>query len=492
MNVLLVYPKYPDTFWSFKSVLKYISKKAAFPPLGLLTVASLLPKTWVLKLVDVNVLELSDDSIAWADMVFISAMIVQMDSAREIIRRSKKQGKTVVMGGPAATTLPEQFAGVDYFVLNEAEITLPQFLADLEQGHPKPIYTSMERPDIKKTPIPQWSLINMKDYAIMPVQYSRGCPYDCEFCDIVVMNGHKPRLKTPGQLVGEIDSLYKAGWRGDIFIVDDNFIGNKTRVKKMLPALIAWQKKHKYPYVLTTEASTDLAGDEQLMQLMSAANFHKVFLGIETPNIDSLKECGKYQNTSQSLEEAVRKLQSKGMQVMGGFIVGFDNDTDSIFEAQIKFIQKVGVVTAMVGLLNVLPQTRLWHRLKAEGRLLEQTSGENTDAQLNYIPKMTRENLVEGYQKILATIYSPKEYYARINTFIKNFRPRAKNRIRFAEYKAAIRSVWSIGVRSPSRFLFWGLMARTSLTKISALPIAVEMAIYGLHFQKISERIVGS
>ena len=492
MNVLLVYPKYPDTFWSFKSVLKYISKKAAFPPLGLLTVASLLPKTWVLKLVDVNVLELSDDSIAWADMVFISAMIVQMDSAREIIRRSKKQGKTVVMGGPAATTLPEQFAGVDYFVLNEAEITLPQFLADLEQGHLKPIYTSMERPDIKKTPIPQWSLINMKDYAIMPVQYSRGCPYDCEFCDIVVMNGHKPRLKTPGQLVGEIDSLYKAGWRGDIFIVDDNFIGNKTRVKKMLPALIAWQKKHKYPYVLTTEASTDLAGDEQLMQLMSAANFHKVFLGIETPNIDSLKECGKYQNTSQSLEEAVRKLQSKGMQVMGGFIVGFDNDTDSIFEAQIKFIQKVGVVTAMVGLLNVLPQTRLWHRLKAEGRLLEQTSGENTDAQLNYIPKMTRENLVEGYQKILATIYSPKEYYARINTFIKNFRPRAKNRIRFAEYKAAIRSVWSIGVRSPSRFLFWGLMARTSLTKISALPIAVEMAIYGLHFQKISERIVGS
>ena len=453
---------------------------------------SLLPETWEVKLVDVNVHELREEQIAWADMVFISAMIVQMDSAREIIARCKGQGKRVVMGGPAATTLPEQFAGVDYFVGNEAEITLPLFLKDLENGDPQPVYSSSERPDIEKTPIPRWSLINFKHYAIMPLQYSRGCPYNCEFCDIIVMNGRTPRLKAPEQFVGELDSLYKFGWRGNIFVVDDNFIGNKVRVKKMLPFLIEWQKKHKYPFVLTTEASTDLAGDDELMQLMSVANFHKVFLGIETPNIDSLKECGKYQNTTLSLEEAVHKIQSKGMQVMGGFIVGFDNDTDSIFEAQIKFIQKVGVVTAMVGLLNVLPQTRLWHRLKDEGRLLGQTSGENTDGQLNFIPKMTRESLVEGYQKILATIYSPQQYYARINTFIKNFKPRAKNRIKFEEFMAAIKSVWSIGILSRSRFLYWRLMARTTLTKIRALPIAVELAIYGLHFQKISERIVSS
>ncbi|KPK74437.1 MAG: radical SAM protein [Phycisphaerae bacterium SM23_30] len=492
MNILLVYPKYPDTFWSFKHVLRFISKKAAFPPLGLLTVASLLPQGWDKKLVDVNIAKLHDEEIAWADMVFISAMIIQMDSAREIIQRCKAQGKIVVAGGPAVTTLPEKFEGVDHFVLNEAEITLPLFLNDLKKGHPKTVYSSADRPDLIQTPVPQWSLINFKDYAIMPVQYSRGCPFNCEFCDIIVMYGRKPRTKTPPQMVREIESLYEAGWRGDVFVVDDNFIGNKSQVKKMLPALIKWQKEHKYPFALTTEASANLADDEQLMQMMSAANFHKVFLGIETPNLDSLEECGKYQNTARNLEEAVKVIQKNGMQVMGGFIVGFDNDTDSIFEAQIKFIQKVGIVTAMVGLLNALPQTRLWHRLKAEGRLLGQTTGENTDTHLNFIPKMTQEKLVAGYRKILSTIYSPRQYYERINTFISNYKPVAKNRIKFEDLMATIKSMWSIGIRSRARFLYWRLLAKTCLKKIGALPIAIELAIYGLHFEKISERILCS
>ncbi|MFC1783156.1 B12-binding domain-containing radical SAM protein [Planctomycetota bacterium] len=492
MNILLIYPKYPDTFWSFKHVLRFISKKAAFPPLGLLTVASLLPKKWQIKLVDVNISELHDEEIAWADMVFISAMIVQQDSARQIIKRCKALGKIVVAGGPAATALHEMFEDVDHFVLNEAEITLPLFLDDLKKGRPQPVYSSTDRPDITKTPIPQWSLINFKDYATMPVQYSRGCPFDCEFCDIVVMYGRKPRTKTPSQMVREIESLYEAGWRGDVFVVDDNFIGNKIQVKKMLLSLIDWQKKHKYPFAITTEASANLADDKELMQMMSAANFHKVFLGIETPNIDSLKECGKYQNTAGDLEQAVREIQKNGMQVMGGFIVGFDNDTESIFETQIKFIQKVGIVTAMVGLLNALPQTRLWHRLKAEGRLLGQTTGENTDAQLNFIPKMTQEKLLAGYQKILSTIYSPQQYYARINTFISNYKPMAKNKIRYEDLMATVKSMWSIGIRSRARFLYWRLLAKTSLKKIGALPIAIELAIYGLHFEKISNRILSS
>jgi len=492
MNILLVYPKYPATFWSFQHVLKFISKKAAHPPLGLLTVASLLPAAWKKKLVDVNITELQEEEIGWADMVFISAMIVQKDSAQEIINRCKGQGKIVVMGGAAATIGHEKFAGVDHFVLNEAEITLPKFLRDLEEGKPKAIYTTKEWADITRTPVPQWSLINFKDYVTMPVQYSRGCPFNCEFCDIIVMYGRTPRTKTPAQLVREMEALYEAGWKRDVFIVDDNFIGNKSKVKKMLPELIQWQKAHKYPFTFTTEASTNMAEDEELMQMMSAANFHKVFLGIETPSIDSLKECGKFQNTTRNLEEVVRIIHQKGMQVMGGFIVGFDSDTDSIFEAQIKFIQKVGIVTAMVGLLNALPQTRLWHRLKAEGRLLGESTGENTDAHVNFIPKMGQQKLVEGYQKILATIYSPKQYYERIHTFVKNYRPTVKSKIYGMDIVAAIRSMWSIGILSRARFLYWRLLVNTSLKKIRLLPLVVELAIYGLHFEKVRDRILSA
>ncbi|MBN1436133.1 MAG: B12-binding domain-containing radical SAM protein [Sedimentisphaerales bacterium] len=489
MNVLLVYPEYPATFWSFKHALKFISKKAVFPPLGLLTIAPLLPKQWNKKLIDLNITELTDEHIAWADLVFISAMIIQMDSAQEVIQRCRAQGKTIVAGGPAASSFPEKLSGVDHFVFNEAEETLPQLVADLQAGTAQPSYTSDHKPDITKTPIPQWSLINLKDYATMAIQYSRGCPFNCEFCDIVSMYGRVPRTKTPQQLINEIQSLHDAGYKGEIFIVDDNFIGSKSKVKQMLPELIAWQKKNKYPFKFYTEASLNLAQDQELMRLMSAANFHKVFLGIETPNLDSLKECEKFQNTNQSLEESVRIIHKNGLQVMGGFIVGFDNDTESIFEAQIKFIQKVGIVTAMVGILNAIPKTRLWHRLKAEGRLLKDTSGENTDATLNFIPKMGQSQLVQGYRQILNHIYSPKHYYARINTFIKHYQPSAKSRFNFKDIIPGIRSMWSIGILSRSRFLYWKLLLKTSLRRIKTLPLAIELAIYGLHFEKITNKI---
>ncbi len=490
MNVLLVYPKYPDTFWSFKHALSFVHRKAAFPPLGLLTIAAMLPKEWEKKLVDVNVKELTEEHIKWADMVFISAMIVQKESAQKIINRCKQYGKIVVAGGPALTTQHEEFKGVDHFVLNEAEITLPLFLKDLEEGHPKSIYESTIRPDLDKTPVPLWPLINFKDYSSMSLQYSRGCPFNCEFCDIIVMNGRVPRTKTPETIMNEFMSLYDAGWRGALFVVDDNFIGNKTNVKKMLPLLIEWQKKHKYPFKLMTEASINLADDDELMHMMSAANFNKVFLGIETPDIGSLKECGKIQNTKIDLKEAVIRIHQHGMQVMGGFIVGFDNDTDSIFETQIKFIQQIGVVTAMVGLLNAAPQTRLWHRLKAEGRLLGETSGENTDGSLNFIPIMGKEKLIEGYKKIISTIYSPKEYYKRINVFIKSYRPTAKGKISKEDVGAFIKSWWRIGIFSKARLRYWWLILKTSLTKRKALPAAVELAIYRHHFEKISKKIL--
>lgn len=490
MNILLVYPKYPDTFWSFKHILRFISKKAAFPPLGLLTIAAMLPNKWNKKLVDLNIADIKDKDITWADMIFISAMLVQKGNAQEIISRCKAQGKTVVAGGPAFTTGYKQFFGVDHFVLNEAEVTLPPFLKDLKEGRPKKVYTSKQKPDITKTPVPLWSLINLNDYGSMAVQYSRGCPFNCEFCDIIIMNGRIPRTKTPEQLINELQSLYDAGWRGSLFIVDDNFIGNKLNVKEMLSQLIKWQKERKYPFKIMTEASINLADDKELMDMMSAANFNKVFLGIETPDIVSLKECNKIQNIKRNITEDVKIINQHGMQVMGGFIVGFDNDTESIFEAQIKLIQKIGVVTAMVGLLNAAPQTRLWRRLKAEGRLLSETSGENTDGSLNFLPKMGKEKLIEGYKKILSAIYSPKNYYKRINTFIRNYSPTVKGKIPKEDIQAFLKSLWLIGILSKARLRYWKLIVNTFLTKRKALPAAVELAIYLQHFEKVVNKVL--
>lgn len=489
MNILLVYPNSPNTFWSFKKVLKFMSKKTVHPPLGLLTVSPMLPKEWNKKLIDCNVSDLTIEHIKWADKVLISAMIVQLDHAQKIIKLCKENGKTVIAGGPGFTTGHENIKGVDHLILNEAEVTLPMFLKDLEQGEPKPIYTSMDRPDITKTPIPDWSLININDYATMAIQYSRGCPFNCEFCDIVIMNGRISRTKKVGQILDEFQSLYDVGWRGQIFIVDDNFIGNKSVVKNMLSSLIVWQKRHKYPFRLLTEASINLAEDKELMQMMSAANFYSVFIGIESPSVNSLLECGKAQNSNIDVSKAVRTIHRNGMLVLGGFIVGFDNDTDKIFDAQLKFIQEMGVVTAMVGILNALPQTRLWHRLKSEGRLLKETTGENTDGTTNFIPKMGKEKLMEGYKNLLSKIYSNKNYYKRIDVLLKDYRPKFKSKLHKAEFMAFVRSFWVIGVLSKSRFLFWRLMIKTLFTKTKSLPASVQLSIQGIHFESIAKQL---
>ena len=488
MNILLVYPKYPDTFWSFKHVLKFISKKSCMPPLGLLTIASMLPDEWNKRLVDVNVSALNDDDIEWADMVFISAMIVQKENAQAIINRCKAKARTVVAGGPVFTTQPDAFTGIDHFVLNEAEITLPMFIDDINKGSPRRTYSSNEKPDITKTPVPMWSLINVMDYATMVVQYSRGCPFNCEFCDIIVMNGRVPRTKSSIQLVNELNALYNTGWRDAVFIVDDNFIGNKANVKKMLPDMIKWQKKHDFPFKFTTEASTNLADDSELLNMMSAANFYKVFLGLETPNIDSLNECDKRQNSARDLAKVVRTIHSHGLQVMGGFIVGFDNDNEGIFEKQIKFIQDIGVVTAMVGVLTALPQTRLWHRLKAEGRIISETTA-NTDGAVNFIPKMGHKALLDGYKNIMATIYSPRNYFKRIETFVESYRPTVKNFISKEDLFAALKSTWKIGIMSRARFFYWRLLLRLSIRKRKAIPVAIELAVYWLHFDKVARAL---
>jgi len=489
MKVLLAYPKYPDTFWGFKKALKFISKKAAFPPLGLLTVASMLPEDWGKKLVDMNMEKLKQNDLDWADIVFVSGMLIQKESAKEIIRQCKESGKTVVAGGPAFNAESDSYPDVDHLVLDEAEITLPLFLKDLAAGKPQRVYTSKERPDIRETPTPMWSLIDMKKYAAMAVQYSRGCPFNCEFCDIILLNGRKPRTKAPDQMVAELQALYDAGWKAGVFIVDDNFIGNKKRVKEMLPHIIEWQKKNNYPFTLFTEASVDLGADFELMNLMSKANFNKVFLGIETPNPESLEECGKNQNTVFNVAECVKNIQQYGMQVMGGFIVGFDSDTENIFESQVKFIQNMGIVTAMVGLLEAPPQTRLWNRLKAEGRLLVEGSGNNTDGSLNFIPKMGSKPLIEGYKWLVQNIYSPRYYYDRIDTFVHNFNPTAKAKLSLSDFKALLKSTWRIGIFSKSSILYWKIIFKTTFVKFRALPNVIELAILGVHYQYITKKI---
>lgn len=489
MNILLVFPKYPNTFWSFSEALKFISKKAAFPPLGLLTVGAMLPDTWNKKLIDMNTRKLRPEDIAWADMVFISAMIVQKDSAQAVISACRAAGKVIVAGGPLFSTQHEDFEGVDHFVLNEAEVTLPRFLNDIENGTAKHIYSSEERPDIDITPVPLWSLIKLSDYSSMALQFSRGCPFNCEFCDIIVMNGRVPRTKETMRFMREMDALYAAGWRGGVFIVDDNFIGNKQAVRAMLIALAAWQKSHAFPFHFLTEASTNLADDDELMQLMRAANFNKVFLGIETPSVEALEACGKHQNASRDLAASVRILHRNGLQVMGGFIVGFDSDPITIFKTQIDFIQRTGVVTAMVGLLNALPRTRLWDRLKSEKRLRSATTGENTDGVLNFRSRMPESTLIKGFKEIIATIYSPKKYYERVRTFLKDFTPTSRSRFAFGQIKPLVRSFIRIGVLSRSRFHFWKLLTRTLFTKPVLLPLAIELTILGTHFEKVVQRL---
>lgn len=485
LKVLLIYPQFPDTFWSFKHALKFIHKKSAYPPLGLLTVAAMLPEPWDKRLLDLNVTRLRESDLAWADYAFVSGMVVQRDSAHQILARCKKAGVKVIAGGPLFTSEYQEFPEVDHFVLNEAELTLPPFLEDLAQGCAKHLYKTPAFGDIKKTPVPVWELASMKKYAAMSVQFSRGCPFNCEFCNVTALFGHRPRIKDAEQIIAELDALYDHGWRGQVFFVDDNFIGNKKYLKtQLLPALIAWrQNKKGIPF--NTEVSINLADDEPLMEMMVEAGFDAVFIGIETPDEGSLAECNKIQNKNRDLAESVKTIQKAGLQVQGGFIVGFDNDTPSIFQRQIDFIQKSGIVTAMVGLLQAPTGTRLYERLKEEGRLLGNMSGD-TDGTTNIIPRMDLDSLREGYHRIMNQIYSPKHYYERVKVFLQEYKsPKAKIPLDFQRILAFFRSNIRLGVFGRERFQYWKILLWTLSRRPGLLPVAVTLAIYGHHFRKV-------
>lgn len=491
MNILLVYPEFPDTFWSFKHALRFVQKKASSPPLGLITVAAMLPPLWKQRLIDMNIQPLTDSDLAWADMIFLSAMVVQRSSAQVVVARCKQIGKPVVAGGPLFTGEYERFPDVDYFVLNEAELTLPPFLADLAAGCAQPIYTTADFADLSQTPQPRYDLVDMQKYDTMSIQFSRGCPYNCDFCNITALLGHRPRTKSAEQIIAELDNLYALGWRRNIFFVDDNFIGNKKVLKQeILPALIEW-RKHKIGCQFITEASINLADDEPLMQLMVAAGFKSVFVGIETPDELSLEECHKTQNKGRNLIESVRRLHQKGLQVMGGFIVGFDSDTPSIFQRQIEFIQESGIVTAMVGLLQAPYGTRLYSRMKQEGRLTDSMTGDNVDGSTNIIPKMDMGLLKRGYDQILASIYGPKLFYERVRTFLEHYQqPYDQVRIEWVELLALLSSIYYLGIRGIERVHYWRLFFWTLFKHPRKFPLAITFSIYGYHFRKVWEQQV--
>jgi len=493
MKILLVYPQFPDTFWSFKHALAFVRKKAANPPLGLITIAAMLPQDWHLKLVDMNVSPLKDEDMQGVDYVFISAMTIQRNSARAVIARCKQLGIKVIAGGPLFTAEWKDFSGIDHFILNEAEITLPAFLHDLKNGRAEPVYQTEEFADLKKTPVPMFELLEMHRYDSMSIQFTRGCPFNCDFCNITVMLGHRVRTKSAGQILAELDRLYELGWRRGIFFVDDNFIGNKTILKtEILPALIEWRKGKKgFTYI--TEASINLADDGQLMDMMVKAGFNSVFVGIETTNEDSLSECHKLQNKGRNLVDSVRKLQNRGLQVMGGFIVGFDSDTPTIFQKQIDFIQKSGIVTAMVGLLQAPSGTELYRRLKKEDRLREEISGDNVDGSTNIIPRMDLQVLKDGYSQMMMKIYSPNLFYERIRNFLSEYNPGgAASHFEWAELEAFFKSIYLLGVRGKERLHYWRLILWT-LTKFPGkIQLAITLSIYGYHFRKVSEAVQAS
>ncbi|MCF8227885.1 MAG: B12-binding domain-containing radical SAM protein [Bacteroidales bacterium] len=489
MNILLLYPKYPDTYWSFKHALRFISKKAAVPPLGLITVSAMLPDNWNKKLVDLNIENLKSSDLAWADFVFLSAMYIQKKSVDHILESCSKEKVKIVAGGPLFTQEYKNYPQIDHFVLNEAEITLKPFLNDLKNGKAQRIYETDEFADLSCSPVPDYHLLSVKDYAFMNIQVSRGCPFDCDFCEITALLGHKVRMKKTEQVLQELQAIYEQNWNGPVSIVDDNFVGNKNIVKKkLLPAMKEWVRERHYPFTFNIQASINLADEEQIMSLMTETGFNSAFIGIETPDEESLKSCNKVQNNKRDLVQSVRKIQNSGIQVSGGFIVGFDSDAPDIFRRQIEFIQQSGIVSAMVGLLNAPKNTKLYERMKKENRLTVEATGDNTDMSMNFTPKMDQKQLLEGYQSILNNIYSARPYYDRVRQFLRNYKRQnnpGKKKIKFSQIKAFAKSILIIGFKNRGRREYWKFMIWTLLRHPRSIIEAVTYTVFGYHFRTI-------
>jgi radical SAM superfamily enzyme YgiQ (UPF0313 family) len=498
MNALLIYPEFPETFWSFTHALKFVGKRAAQPPLGLMTIAALLPHAWKKRLVDVNVERLRDRDLDWADVVMLSAMHIQGESLANIVERCRAKGLRTVVGGPIASSVPSAELKADHVVIGEAESLIAGLARELEQGTAKPVYEAAERPELTTSPLPDLSLIKMNRYSTMTVQFSRGCPFNCEFCDIIEIYGRRPRTKAVAQVLRELDQLREAGWRESVFIVDDNFIGNKVRAKELLRALAEWRRQYKVDFEYVTEASLNLADDPEMMQLMKEAGFRSVFLGIETPDESGLIACNKLQNTHRSLLDSVALIQSYGMQVMGGFILGFDTDREDIFDRMVEFIQKSGIPIAMVGLLQALPGTQLFRRLRGEGRIVSAGRGNNTDSKLNFLPHMDAAKLMEGYHSVVKQIYGCEAYYERVKLYLNRIQQQPEEPGQHAEsqhwvtrdnLRALVTSIVRQGVLSRQRWSYWKFLATAATRYHRCFGVAMTLAVMGYHFQVMTRKL---
>jgi radical SAM superfamily enzyme YgiQ (UPF0313 family) len=483
MNALLVYPRFPVTYWGFQYTLRLIGKRASLPPLGLITVAALLPSHWHLRLVDLNLRDLRDDDLQWADLVLTGGLLIQVDSIRETITRARALEVPVAVGGPAPTTSPELFCDADVVFRGEAEGRVDELVHALTQRSEsrRVLEAPASYPDMATVPVPRFDLLDLSEYVSLSVQYSRGCPYQCEFCDVIEIFGRKPRVKTPEQVIDELEAIYRLGYKGTLFFVDDNFIGNKRAVKRLLPIVRDWQRERGHPFELYTEASVDLAAEPQLLHGMVDAGFSSVFLGIETPSVEALEQAKKVQNLRVDPSEAIDRITRAGIEVMGGFIVGFDSDGPEIFARQRELLGRQPVPLAMVGLLTALPGTALWRRLEAEGRLRQRSNGDPF-SRPNFAPRMSEEALLRGYGELMEWLYSPNEYYGRCEAYLQRVGSVSASRAStLGEVGALLRTIWHVGVRSPRRHLFWRLMGRALLRGRSKVRQAVVHAVQGEH-----------
>lgn len=496
MNALLIYPQFPETFWSFKYALSFLGKRAAQPPLGLMTVAALLPQNWNKRLVDTNVERLRDRDLAWADVALLSGMHIQLGALRAIVTRCRARGLRTVVGGPIASSVTPQELGVDHVVIGEAEEIISGLAEDLERGAAKFVYQASERPAMQTSPLPDLSLIKMNRYSTMTVQYSRGCPFHCEFCDIIEIYGRRPRTKAVSQVLAELEQLRAAGWRNAVFIVDDNFIGNKARAKDLCAALAKWRRSSKINFDFITEASLNLADDPELMQLMKEAGFKSVFLGIETPDESGLIASHKLQNTRRNLLDSIARIQSYGMQVMGGFILGFDTDRIDIFDRMVEFIQSSGIPIAMVGLLQAMPGTQLFQRLWKEGRILDAGQGNNTAEHLNFMPRMDAAKLIEGYRSVLKRIYGCEAYYERVKTYLNRTMPKPEERSSKQRWltgdnaRALANSIVRQGIFGRQRWSYWKFLFTAATRYRNCFAAAMTLAVMGYHFQVMTHKLL--
>jgi radical SAM superfamily enzyme YgiQ (UPF0313 family) len=497
MQVLLVWPEIPLTYWGAQYSIKLLGKRAVMPPLALITVAAMFPQDWTFKLKDLNIEKLEDRDIKSADLVLLSGMIVQHDSIQDVLTRCQNFGVPTVLGGPDATSSPEKFEKATYLLLDEGEITVPEFLADFQAGKAERIYTAKgKKPDVTHTPVPRFDLLDVTAYAHMCIQFSRGCPFACEFCDITTLYGKTPRTKQPTQVTRELQAVYETGFRGEVFLVDDNFIGNKKSVKEMLPELIRWQEANSFPFWLYTEASLNLSDDDELLDLMCRAGFHSVFVGIESPSMESLRETQKYQNTNGDLLTKVHKIQEFGIDVMAGFILGFDSDKEDIFDRQIEFITKARIPMAMVGALNAMPATQLFQRLKAEGRLKEDFTGDNL-AIPNFVTSLPTQTLVHGYSLVLGHLYSPENFFARLKSLIqamKGSRNKTLGRLRFDGKlywgQRLLPALFKLCTSDPLGGEYWRFMTWVWLNHPDKWMFALTRAIAGYHFIKYTAEVM--